>query len=500
MSESRLNAVPIFACGSHRGKVYTRRDLDNMAENFDLNRKRLKVPAVLGHDEEQVMLKGTGLPAAAWTDRVYRKGKILYADFADVPSSVMRLLRGRVYRKVSAEVYDDPPDGVQGKGKTLRRIAFLGGDIPQLKTLDDIPIPESHSENAYCYRTNIRLCNIVRMPEGAYSVFSEVESMNREEILKTLASMGMDVSSLTDVVPDQALMEILRVVDSLKEQAEDSSREESIDEKEQGDDETPPVDEEQSSNDTEGDMGQDEDRDDEMMADDEEMDKEEQSGEEEYEDWPEPKDDEEKEKYKEKARKYYEHAKKHYEKYWGKECDKMTEADMGALANRVVSIIRKDAKSELATLKKFAEEAHTQNKRSSVDAFIDANLKAGKILPAEIDEANPGNLRDRLYRADAKRVVAKFSENGKNIEFTELDLQMREIESRPAAKFSERFRASKAGVHQTEDQDEVKIKGHYELYSEQYKKLGVSCDSLVKGFAAQKKLVPTTTIDDYLNN
>lgn len=108
-------------------------------------------PAILGHDEQE-LLKNSGLPAAAWVHdlRVVPMptkddpgGAKLQAKMGDAPGSVCKLINRRAYRKTSAEVYDDPPDGcgkVNGvKGKVLRAVAFLGRDIPRVKTLDDIP-------------------------------------------------------------------------------------------------------------------------------------------------------------------------------------------------------------------------------------------------------------------------------------------------------------------------------------------------------------------------
>src|SRR5262249_19299660 len=73
----------------------------------------------------------------------------LRAGLQDVPAGLARLIRGRNYDRVSAEVYDEPPAGVPGKGKTLRALALLGGELPQVKTLNDVlAMHEAFAERA----------------------------------------------------------------------------------------------------------------------------------------------------------------------------------------------------------------------------------------------------------------------------------------------------------------------------------------------------------------
>lgn len=231
-SSGSLSGVEIFRAGNHRGKEYTEADLDDMVRNFNLfsNPKlaamksasgklaeqdkekfaaifeeacseepaaeaaahdylaergiepaaeavpTLRVPGVLGHEETQEFLERSDLPAAAWATKVYRDGPMLKANLAEIPPKVVRLLKGKAYRTVSAEVYDEPPEGVPGKGKMLRRIAFLGGEIPQIKSLDDIPAPETNAEAAVKFdRVELRIRDLFQAPgDGAFTVFCEV--------------------------------------------------------------------------------------------------------------------------------------------------------------------------------------------------------------------------------------------------------------------------------------------------------------------------------------
>jgi hypothetical protein len=219
-----IKGCEIFRVGRFRGKEYTPADLDSMVENFRKfstgPKALLNVPAVLGHEEQQELLERSDVPAAAWTTHLYREGPILKADFEGVPPDVVKLLRGKRYRKVSAEVYDDPPEGVPGKGKMLRRVAYLGGDIPQIKDLKDIPLPESMSEKQSQWRpTVLRFLKIVAKKNGIHEVFAEVSMPSREEMCAKLQERGFDQAVL-EGMSDEQLAEILRVYGDQPQQNE----------------------------------------------------------------------------------------------------------------------------------------------------------------------------------------------------------------------------------------------------------------------------------------
>lgn len=201
-----LKGVEIFMSGLHRDKEYTDADLDQIAANFERfsagAKPLLHVPAVLGHEETQEFLDRSDLPAAAWGTKVYREGHKLKADFEDMPAAVTRLIQGKRYRKVSAEIYDEPPEGIAGEGKMLRRVAFLGGEIPQVKDLADIPMPEIHAESG---------ARVLRFSEiragklpGVFHVFAEVQPMSHEELVQALTDAGID-PALFGTLPDPVL-------------------------------------------------------------------------------------------------------------------------------------------------------------------------------------------------------------------------------------------------------------------------------------------------------
>src|SRR5262245_23824731 len=112
-----------------------------MPSAIHLNPPVFAVRAVPGHEEDEALLKRTDLPAMGRVVNLWRDGTKLVADFDDVPQLVEDLIKQKAYSKVSAEFYDDLLAGGQNYGAALRRVAFLGAEIPEVKTLSDIPTP-----------------------------------------------------------------------------------------------------------------------------------------------------------------------------------------------------------------------------------------------------------------------------------------------------------------------------------------------------------------------
>lgn len=478
-----LSEVAIFRAGTHRGKTYTPRDLDSMVSNFRRNsaggKPTLRVPAVLGHEEKQDLLNRSDLPAAAWANKLYRKGPVLYADFEGVPEPVAKLIEGRAYRTVSAEVYDEPPDGLTGKGKTLRRVAFLGGDIPQIKGLGDIPLPvRSHSESSnvgFAAKRPIvlRLARTKKGSErGLWTCFSEVVGpMDRQQMIEELARHGCDVSHITDAVPDDVIAEMLRVCDD------------------------------KDAGQAEGYMEQVE------------------SGK--AHDWPEPDGDEQKAKYRERAKKYYEHAKKHYEKYGdtpavggsapgGDDVDALTvkrrdeePARMSEIESIIRRVIDEKASGAIGRIERFSEEREAAEKKRSVDALVDQLSREGRLAPSEKE-----GERQLLSMLDA-RTLHKFSEGGRPVERSAFDHRVKQLKARPC-KFGEVFKSagkttgsaansSGGGGGEHEDADEAKIAQHFDENSHLFERVSASKEDLIGGFKAAKKYDKTLTAESYLN-
>ncbi len=557
---SALKGVEIFECGRRRGKSYTEKDLDDISRNFErfssprAPRRLLKVPAVLGHEEDQKLLDDSSLPAAGWPTRVYRDGRKLKADFDRIPPRVGRLLRNGAYATVSAEIYDEGggPEGVPVRGKALRRIAFLGGELPQVKTLQEWGDLTDHAEGgdvAYRRMTISRVREARRGPDGKFwTSFAEVRPMapadmadtdtgaDREALVDRLAKEGLDAETIAAGVKpgpegDALLAEMCRMVD---EKSQTPAEEPEPEEPAEGGEPPMPA---------------------ATMAD--EPMKPEKPG-------PDA-DDAQYAEYGRKMSEYEEHCASRMAEEEDEDKEKMAESEdgdkptggMGGTSSgsmgegdevstqtapmvkkrqvtehfseadrRTIKLIKHVLSTEvnghLARLNKFQESREATDRKRDVEAFIrlhsfcegDPRTKQVRIQPWELDGDNPANLRDQLMRADATRVVRKFKEGKRDVALTELDLQKKSIELRPPINFAEQ-RMPKSGTPGVSkptdrsqkngkaadvnlDDDIGQIQPTFEKFSESVR--GLDVETLINGYKAEKRHNPKLTPEDYLED
>ncbi|MFA6972745.1 MAG: hypothetical protein WC208_15285 [Gallionella sp.] len=127
-----IEGVEVFEAGIWNGDKYTEKDLDEMVKNFGV----VDAPLKIGHDPKQ---KIAGQPAVGWIQKIYRKGKKLYADITGIPKTVYELVKKGAYKKRSAEILYNFQDGA---GKVFNNVfgglALLGGELPALNKLEDV--------------------------------------------------------------------------------------------------------------------------------------------------------------------------------------------------------------------------------------------------------------------------------------------------------------------------------------------------------------------------
>jgi hypothetical protein len=208
----------LFEIGDWKGTEYTVRDLNDMVRNFNRLKGTLDVPVVIGHEEDQDF---TGIPAVGWVERVWRVGPKLYADISQVFPAIADLIAAGAYRKLSVEIYDEPPEGIQATGKVLRRVAFLGGELPHLKSLGDLPQPavSRYGEHPRELRHAPVIVRLIRSTQNvkakSHTCYAEVEPMDRAALEAQLKSLGWTepavaaLASLSDEDLQKLVMELL---------------------------------------------------------------------------------------------------------------------------------------------------------------------------------------------------------------------------------------------------------------------------------------------------
>lgn len=224
-----IEAQEIFEIGTHKGVPYDGHDNKTIVANFKrfYNTKPhplLMPPAVIGHEEDQEVLKRSDLPAAGWVTACFiTAGTKLAVNVGEMPALVMYWIKTGKIRTVSAEIYDDSGEAglPPGFGPTLRRIAFLGGDIPQVKSLArlKVPVPEEATARQFSER-RVRVYSMPVSKNLRY--FAEVKTMSQKKNPKLFDDMKADgidddtASKMSDMSPDM----LRKMSDCLKKYAD----------------------------------------------------------------------------------------------------------------------------------------------------------------------------------------------------------------------------------------------------------------------------------------
>ena len=122
-----IKDVEVFSVGKHKGDTYTEADLDAMVTAFAT--QGFTPPLKLGHTGE------VGAPAVGWVENLRREGRKLIADFVNLPQAVYDAVKGRLYDRVSSEIYWNLEAGGKKFRRALKAVALLGAEIPAVTGL-----------------------------------------------------------------------------------------------------------------------------------------------------------------------------------------------------------------------------------------------------------------------------------------------------------------------------------------------------------------------------
>lgn len=191
--------VETFAAGTYDGDepgevwTYTAGDLAEIVRNFaqlssgpePLHR----VPVAVTHD---------GVEAYGWVTGCRVKGDVLLTRWADVDPGLAEAIKAGRFKKVSAEIKPEfqARDG-RTFGQYLHRVAVLGADIPRVKGLADIPA-EWFSDP----RPGRRVERIFKFAEGA--------TVPEPQEQKTVVAGAFGIPpELVEKLPDELLDEFV---------------------------------------------------------------------------------------------------------------------------------------------------------------------------------------------------------------------------------------------------------------------------------------------------
>lgn len=168
---------------------------------------------------------------------------------------------------------------------------------------------------------------------------------------------------------------------------------------------------------------------------------------------------------------------------------KMSErAYIKSIVTEAIAQALKGVDAKLNAVTGQADRLIQNQKKADVVKFCEARRLEGKLLPAEFNDTVA-----RLIRADSRK-VRKFSEGGKQVLKSELDLQMEELERRPiVVSFAERLKQPL----QPGNDELAQVESHYEKFSEGFARAGTTKEKFVKAYQLLKKRDPHLTAADY---
>jgi hypothetical protein len=211
-AKKSLKGVEIFRAGTYRGEPFTIADLDDIVTNFkrfqapSAATRLQRAPVVVGHEEKDLV--NSAVAKRGDVVELWRDGDLLKTNADDIDEGLAAAVEAGNYDDVSAEIYDRPPEGCRehgAKGKMLRRVAILGGEIPHLKGLNPAGLRAKLAAATFG-EPKVRIHRIRRFDtttraDTGYQVFSEDVAMTREEQIAKLIAAGWEaevVNSFSD--------------------------------------------------------------------------------------------------------------------------------------------------------------------------------------------------------------------------------------------------------------------------------------------------------------
>lgn len=475
----RLKDVEAFSTGKKRDIEYTPDDLKDIVRNFEQfgtgQRPGFDVPVVYGHEEspeeQKKFLQNTGIKADGWIEGAKTDGKKLYLDMRVSPKLADAIREGH-YGTCSIEIYNDPKAaGLDGKGKVMRRLAVLGGEIPQDKNTKRLPMPERYSERKLHRRivtTHLRDCE--QFAGNAWvTCFSEVSmmtaepppmQMNMAEMTQKLAEHGVNPESLKTV--EGCMAEMCRMAEDMNKETD-------------WDSEPPP-----------------------------------------------PKNPDEKKEYGELHKKmsaYAEKLKKYAEFIAdGHPEDPIPEvrpihpnnnpADRGLggpsenvkgamakMSEEMKSFFTEQVAALRAELKPIKDRVE-EDDQLAVLTFCEQQVKAGKLTPAMLNRKDHFNVIDELLELDNTQVVAKMSEGGREFGLTKRKKRMEQIKRGPIVWKNSEVARNDGGVTPGGDSEDREIAKIDRFCEERNIKEPIKVE-IIEGFKLHRQHQPGITWEDH---
>lgn len=141
----------------------------------------------------------------------------MYLDAEDIPEEIAHLVNARMFPECSIEFVRPKrdaagnvesgfigPDGAIVEGPVVKCLTLLGNDLPAVRGMESVPlaVPQDRPADKYAFTGGV----VSRFS----SRFGATAMETRDQMVSALQALGVDVSSLTDAVPDEFLASVLK--------------------------------------------------------------------------------------------------------------------------------------------------------------------------------------------------------------------------------------------------------------------------------------------------
>lgn len=171
------------------GKEVTAKELYEMVDNWRVLAAP-QGPNRAPYYEPFISLKHNDILSCGRVARAYMDGDTLKLDGTDIPVAVGIMRNSGQLHSPSIEFWEPGdfvmPDGTTNKTPVLKCVTLLGGDAPAVKGLGPLPVATFSSH-------------------GPTRRFAARNFMDRAAKIAALQAAGVDVSKITDAVPDEFL-------------------------------------------------------------------------------------------------------------------------------------------------------------------------------------------------------------------------------------------------------------------------------------------------------
>lgn len=216
----------------------TEKDIDEMITNF--NNGVIEPYLNLDHDDSLTKKVADSLKVLAlgYVDKLYKKGKDLYADFKQVPEKIAQLIKDGQLKQKSVEYFKKVSVGGKVYNNVLKAVSFFGASLPAVNGLGDyIEVLYKEKQNETITLKNYIGGKQVELEQKKYEELVKAqndleavkeESLSKDEKIEKLTSDNKTLKTEKEKV-DTENKELLKLkediekdkADNLKKEAED---------------------------------------------------------------------------------------------------------------------------------------------------------------------------------------------------------------------------------------------------------------------------------------